>query len=332
MKSMKSGKSASNLKKGPKKSQSSTNNDDIGVYLQSSMATSYAKNLSEYLNMNKNVTSKNNRCKKFFKKLRLKQNLMLLLTIYNLVYMPIQMAFRIPFEGIFLGLECLTIVAYVFDIGWRAHKLRKLLRIHSISDRKLRLKDRKLKRDTELLKQTISTQRTEVIMTAIAIFPFNLLFQHTEWIQPRGFTAALCSFRMVKAMPLVKMFRQLGKHSLNIVRIVEVVTYYYIIANWYACLGLQMAMYDDWTSNWLRRCPVPQPGGLRTTPNGLENGDINVYQLYLHSLYFMVSTFSEVAVADITATNMQEYWAGSLLLWSTTFIYILLFANIASVV
>ena len=130
---------------------------------------------SEYLNMNKNVTSKNNRCKKFFKKLRLKQNLMLLLTIYNLVYMPIQMAFRIPFEGIFLGLECLTIVAYVFDIGWRAHKLRKLLRIHSISDRKLRLKDRKLKRDTELLKQTISTQRTEVIMTAIAITCTNCI-------------------------------------------------------------------------------------------------------------------------------------------------------------
>lgn len=133
-------------------------------------------------------------------------------------------------------------------------------------------------------------------------------------------------------MPLVKLFKQLGKYSLNIVRIVEVVTYYYIVSNWYACLGLQMVMYDNWMHNWLRRVPVPQPGGLRTTPNGLENGDINVYSLYLHSLYYIVSTFSQVGIADITATNITEFWAGSLLHWSTSFIYILLFANIASVV
>jgi hypothetical protein len=86
------------------------------------------------------------------------------------------MVFRIPFEGVYLGLECLTIVAYTFDISMRARKLRKLRKIHTISDRKLRLKDRKLKRDTELLKNTINTQRTEIIMTAIALFPFNLLF------------------------------------------------------------------------------------------------------------------------------------------------------------
>jgi hypothetical protein len=87
------------------------------------------------------------------------------------------MAFRIPFEGIYLGLECLTIIAYVFDISMRSKKLRMLRKIHTISDRKLRLKDRKLKRDTELLKRTISNQRTEIIMTTIALFPFNLLFQ-----------------------------------------------------------------------------------------------------------------------------------------------------------
>jgi len=46
----------------------------------------------------------------------------------------------------------------------------------------------------------------------------------------------------------------------------------------------------------------------------------------------MVSTFSEVAVADITSTNIQEFWTGSLVLWSTSFIYILLFANVASLI
>jgi hypothetical protein len=139
-------------------------------------STSYAKNLKDYLTINRKAASKKNPFFVLLKKLRVKQNVMLLLTIYNLMFIPIQMAFRIPFEGVYLGLECLTILAYTFDISRRAVKLRKLRKINTISDRKLRLKDRKLKRDTELLKNTINTQRTEIIMTAIAIFPFNLLF------------------------------------------------------------------------------------------------------------------------------------------------------------
>lgn len=60
--------------------------------------------------------------------------------------------------------------------------------------------------------------------------------------------------------------------------------------------------------------------------------DITKPQLYLHALYFIVSTFSEVAVADITCTTIQEFWVGSWLLWTTTFLYILLFANVASLI
>lgn len=60
--------------------------------------------------------------------------------------------------------------------------------------------------------------------------------------------------------------------------------------------------------------------------------DITKPQLYLHALYFIVSTFSEVAVADITCTTIQEFWVGSWFLWTTTFLYILLFANVASLI
>lgn len=80
----------------------------------------------------------------------------------------------------------------------------------------------------------------------------------------------------------------------------------------------------------MRRVPVPQPNLFRTDPTIKD--DITKPEIYLHGLYFMVSTFSEVAVADITSTNIQEFWTGSLLLWSTTFLYILLFANVASLI
>ena len=80
----------------------------------------------------------------------------------------------------------------------------------------------------------------------------------------------------------------------------------------------------------MRRVPVPQPNLFRTDPNIRD--DITKPQLYLHSLYFIVATFSEVAVADITCTNIQEFWVCSLFLWISSFIYILLFANVASLI
>jgi hypothetical protein len=43
------------------------------------------------------------------------------------------------------------------------------------------------------------------------------------------------------------MFVKLSQYSLNAVKIIEVITYYYIIANWYSCVALQMVLYEDWT-------------------------------------------------------------------------------------
>lgn len=202
------------------------------------MVVSVAKNLDEYLEQAKKEITQKEKVKKFLKRLRLKQNILLLFVLYNILFIPIQFAFKIPFEGVFLGFECATIVVYTFDMTFRIVKLRRLMNLHKIPDKDLRLKDRRLKRDSELLKLAKRNLRIEILLTMLSVFPFNLLFQKTVWIKPRGVTAALCTLRMLNVIPIRKMFLKLSQYNLNLIRIIEVICYYYIIANWYACLGL----------------------------------------------------------------------------------------------
>lgn len=207
----------------------------------------HTNNLNEYLEKAVKQVSKKKKLRKFIKSLRVKQNILLLVSVYNVFFIPIQFAFRIPFESVFLYLEIATIVLYAFDISWRLIKIRRLFNLHKIPDGKLRLKDKRLKRDSEMREQAIRNLKLEIILTAIAIFPFNLLFQKTVWIKPRGLTGALCTLRMLNFVPIRKMFIKLSAISLNVVKIVEVIFYYYILSNWYACMSLQMTLYDDWT-------------------------------------------------------------------------------------
>ena len=48
--------------------------------------------------------------------------------------------------------------------------------MHKTPDKKLRLKDKRLKRDSELRKIAIQNLKLEIILITISIFPFNLLF------------------------------------------------------------------------------------------------------------------------------------------------------------
>ena len=45
------------------------------------------------------------------------------MSIYNLIFIPIQFGYRIKFEGIYLLLEAFTIVIYIADIFYRTKNL-----------------------------------------------------------------------------------------------------------------------------------------------------------------------------------------------------------------
>jgi hypothetical protein len=87
---------------------------------------------------------------------------------------------------------------------------------------------------------------------------------------------------------------------------------------------------DDWTQNWLRRCPVPTPYGTRLDP--YYKADLSPLSIYVHALYYVVSTFSHVAIGDISAGRPNEWVANTCLQWWTWCIYAVLFADITNLV
>jgi hypothetical protein len=69
----------------------------------------------------------------------------MLLVFYNLIYIPLQFAYRIEFKGVFLALEIITIVMYLLEIALRIYiairiknlKSTQLALIRNSQDRKL---------------------------------------------------------------------------------------------------------------------------------------------------------------------------------------------------
>ena len=91
----------------------------------------------------------------------------------------------------------------------------------------------------------------------------------------------------------------------------------------------------DATKNWLRRIPVPTGAGIkgfgvRKDPNIFK--DVSPVSLYIHAFYYIQSTLSRVAVGDISPTNFEEFVLNAFFVFSVTFLYCVLFSDIASIV
>ena len=142
---------------------------------------------------------------------------------------------------------------------------------------------------------------------------------------------ALCSLRMVKMTPHMKFFKQRSKDNLPKWRILSTLYMYYLFSHWCACIMIEMVIHDeDWTQNWLRRCPVPQMTGTRTLPD--DRKDLSLLSVYVHAIYYVVGTVSHVAIGDITAVNIREFLCNAIFGWVGTFVYCLLFADITLLV
>ena len=58
----------------------------------------------------------------------------MVLVFYNMIFIPLQFAYRIEFKGVFLALEIITIVMYLTEIGLRIYTV---LRINKLKDTQL---------------------------------------------------------------------------------------------------------------------------------------------------------------------------------------------------
>lgn len=263
-----------------------------------------------------------------------KEAVVLLILNYNIWFIPIQYSFQLPFDGYLLTLEILTILVYLADIGFLYHTTSWLRNLDCVDDEVLRRKDRKIKQSIYLQRKEVEEMHKQIVITILAMVPLSLIIS----LVPGAYLGlnkylhcAIVTLRLIKVKPLTKLFAQKQKDQLTKWRIISTVYTYYCIANWFTNIMIRMAIYDDdWTANWLRRCPVPQPGGTRTDPH--YRGDLSLKSVYIHALYYVVSTFSHVAIADITAVNQEEFVANAIFEWFAYFIYCLLYADITLLV
>ena len=82
--------------------------------------------------------------------------------------------------------------------------------------------------------------RTEIACSSIALIPFSLIFQSIEYHEPLWLVNSLCLLRLVKILPLVKLFEYLKTRNLQKYRVIEVVITYYIIGH--AVTGVWISM------------------------------------------------------------------------------------------
>ena len=81
---------------------------------------------------------------------------------------------------------------------------------------------------------------------------------YLEMYKPWLLIQLVSSLRLLKISPILNVFNLLKERDLNLWRIVEVITYYYLICHFMACLLLANVAFDvDARDTWLRRIPVP---------------------------------------------------------------------------
>mmetsp|Transcript_2189 Transcript_2189/g.3265 ORF Transcript_2189/g.3265 Transcript_2189/m.3265 type:complete len:239 (-) Transcript_2189:4031-4747(-) len=172
--------------------------------------------------------------------------------------------------------------------------------------------------------------KIEILCSFVASIPFGLGMKMMEYYEPLPIVICLSLLRLVKILPFLKMFDNLKSYNMQRYRVIEVLVMYYCICHVITCIWISMAhFHPDIRETWIRRIPVLQEAGMRSSK---DMDDISSTSLYIHSLYFIVNTVSHVAIGDITAVNNRERIFVAILILFGTFIYVFLYGNIVSIV
>ena len=143
------------------------------------------------------------------------RHFILLLIVYNIVWIPWQFAFHTKFEGIHLALEIFTIILYTLDIFFRIKNLRKMRVVNKNEEGEQRIFDSHGPNVFEMDTQELFNERSyylkwELATTVIAVVPISLIFDCIDFYPPDKtsvyFHMVFCSLRLAKVLPLRKFF------------------------------------------------------------------------------------------------------------------------------
>jgi hypothetical protein len=221
--------------------------------------------------------------------------------IWNLVQVPLQVAFEYDVETL-IALEGCTFVVYA---AW-------LVEFWTRSE-----------------KSGMAREITELLYRLTVMLPLPTLALFTG--PDRSVSTILCLIRLTELRPLVYIFAHATNRKLpyvHLIRIVKTVLYYLLLSHFIACMWIEMAKVEDNSHNsWLRKVPVPQSPARDDTSITLSQDTV-----YIHAIYWSIVTFSHIGIGDITAVTPDERIFNCFVILVYTFAYAILFGNMASLV
>ena len=152
------------------------------------------------------------------------------MVLYNLVFIPLQFGYRIPFNGIYLLLEVFTILLYGADIYFRVLNIRMLLSAQGNINSEKEI-ETELMEDKDQFARRIYDIKVEIFCSAVALVPFSFIFETFQIRDPVFLVDFLCLLRLLKFLPFLKMFEYLKSKKMQKWRVIEVVVTYFVICH-----------------------------------------------------------------------------------------------------
>jgi hypothetical protein len=157
-----------------------------------------------------------------------------LITLYNYIFIPLQLAFEIQFTGAILMMEVITILVFLLRFVQGSYRYNH---------------------------ETKPTPLLYIVRCTLAAFPFALIFSTTDTLDPRSLIVIVSLLRLNLPKPLVQLFRYLSNKKMtwnDALRILQVLFIYLLLAHSIACMWIEISkVEDDKQKSWMRRIPVP---------------------------------------------------------------------------
>ncbi|MDR3547168.1 MAG: cyclic nucleotide-binding domain-containing protein [Candidatus Pacebacteria bacterium] len=254
--------------------------------------------------------------------------------LYNFLFLPLQMAFRIRYTAALYVIESIIMVTHLWDI---AHLVMKYRSYGSkvFAEAEENEENEEDSDEQRRINEEFAVKKRRILVKAIlweclTFLPWSVILQNVYY--PTYVVACVKMLRLLKFWPLVKFLRLLKTRWLNAVRILEVIFYYFVFAHIMACLMILM-MYIPATLNesWVRRLPFPQVDiyGMRS---GNDMTGVSDSDIYISALYVSYMTLSHVTMGDIASVNINERILTTIYVAFSLHLYVILFASITSMV
>jgi hypothetical protein len=178
------------------------------------------------------------------------------------------MAFNIQFTGWYLFAEILTLLTYLTDAILLCKQFMQLKResssIAKLSQSSLAGAGRF---DLDEIKIRVGQSRVELTTSVLSLIPFSWIFWNTKGaLYVVNFLRTL---RMIKVHPLIRALSFLKRYNLNLIRLLEIILAYYVVAHLTAgiMLSVGLAYRPDVSNTWLNKVPIPLPQGITKQSN-----------------------------------------------------------------